>query len=126
MSEKQRFTPKKQETYRQLLLKKKRDIIEYGLGENEIASIDERNSKSELMDCADDTALLELTAEKLDRNYNALKEINFALHKIRQGIYGICEICDKRIPTARLDAMPEAQNCIGCQVVEEKKAASQN
>ena len=34
---------------------------------------------------------------------------------MKEGNYGQCEVCSCRIPMARLDALPYATMCIGCQ-----------
>lgn len=44
----------------------------------------------------------------------ALADINRALEKIKKGIFGICEKCDKEIDTERLGAFPQARFCIDC------------
>lgn len=43
-----------------------------------------------------------------------IKKINTALAKIEAGTYGICELCDKPIPSARLEALPYASTCVAC------------
>jgi RNA polymerase-binding transcription factor DksA len=43
-----------------------------------------------------------------------LKNINLALEKIRKGIYGKCEKCQKKIPVDRLKASPESRFCLDC------------
>ena len=40
-----------------------------------------------------------------------LKFVTNALGRIATGRYGICEIGGEEIPTARLEAVPEAANC---------------
>jgi RNA polymerase-binding transcription factor DksA len=42
--------------------------------------------------------------------------IDEALVRVQQGLYGICESCDKPIPKARLKALPDAKYCIECQI----------
>lgn len=44
-----------------------------------------------------------------------LEDIDLALKKIEKGKYGICEKCDKSITEGRLNACPEARNCLECQ-----------
>lgn len=44
-----------------------------------------------------------------------LREINDALRRIQDGVYGLCESCENRIPEKRLKALPWARYCIGCQ-----------
>jgi DnaK suppressor protein len=43
-----------------------------------------------------------------------LKNIAFALEKIKKGKYGICEGCGKKISEERLKAFPEARLCMKC------------
>ncbi len=44
-----------------------------------------------------------------------LIRIEKALEAIRQGTYGQCEYCEKKIPITRLRALPHTSCCIGCQ-----------
>ena len=41
-------------------------------------------------------------------------EIDAALVRVEAGTYGNCEVCQKPIPRARLEAVPEATLCVGC------------
>jgi DnaK suppressor protein len=41
-------------------------------------------------------------------------EIDRALEKIAEGIYGLCEQCHQPIPEARLEALPYAALCVSC------------
>jgi DnaK suppressor protein len=43
-----------------------------------------------------------------------LTDIEVALAKFDDGTYGECELCHRRIPEARLEAMPAARLCIEC------------
>ncbi len=44
----------------------------------------------------------------------SLAEVNKALAKIAKGEYGQCEKCHQPIDPKRLEAMPEAKNCVKC------------
>lgn len=44
----------------------------------------------------------------------SLAEVNKALDKIGKGDYGNCEKCGQPIDPKRLEAMPEAKNCVKC------------
>ena len=44
-----------------------------------------------------------------------LREISDALHRIEQSQYGICLECEEPISPKRLDAVPWARYCVGCQ-----------
>lgn len=43
-----------------------------------------------------------------------LREVNLALDKLKNGIYGECEACQEEIAAARLEAIPYARHCIKC------------
>ena len=49
------------------------------------------------------------------RDRNELKLIEDALYKIREGRYGMCESCGKRITMKRLQILPLTSLCIECQ-----------
>lgn len=49
-----------------------------------------------------------------------LGEINWALSKIDNGKYGICEMCDDEISIERLKIKPHARFCIICSEMLEK------
>ncbi|MEA3339873.1 MAG: TraR/DksA C4-type zinc finger protein [Chloroflexota bacterium] len=50
----------------------------------------------------------------------SLKETERALGKLDDGTYGICETCGSRIDRARLEALPQAKRCLGCQTRREQ------
>jgi phage/conjugal plasmid C-4 type zinc finger TraR family protein len=56
---------------------------------------------------------------------NELAKINDALCKIQDGTYGICEDCGKKIPKARLNALPHVTRCFPCQQSVESETSVQ-
>lgn len=44
-----------------------------------------------------------------------LGQIDFALDRITDGEYGICEICGVEVPEDRLERIPWASTCVDCQ-----------
>ena len=50
-----------------------------------------------------------------------LRDIDDALRKIHRKEYGKCEVCTENIGKERLEVMPQARLCIGCQEEEEKR-----
>lgn len=46
--------------------------------------------------------------------------IEEALQRIKEGKYGICVYCGKKIQQKRLEAVPWARHCIECQELQEK------
>lgn len=50
-----------------------------------------------------------------------LEYIDIALEKIKNGNYGICEMCEEQISMQRLRAKPHARYCIDCREIIEKQ-----
>jgi len=50
----------------------------------------------------------------------ALAAVDQALQRIKDGAYGCCDICGKKIGLERLEAIPSTTRCIQCQEEEEK------
>ena len=75
------------------------------------------------MDLASSEYLQSFTFRLRGREKTFLKKIEYALTKIDNGTYGICEDedCDEDISIKRLEARPEALLCIRCKEDQEKK-----
>lgn len=43
-----------------------------------------------------------------------LEEVESAIRRLEAGSYGACRTCRHPIPRARLDALPEATQCVSC------------
>jgi RNA polymerase-binding protein DksA len=43
-----------------------------------------------------------------------LTAVEYALKKLENGTYGLCDACGNHIPLARLEAIPEASLCLDC------------
>jgi RNA polymerase-binding transcription factor DksA len=57
----------------------------------------------------------------LAKEQDALYEIDQALRRIQKGNYGVCEISNRKIPQARLEAIPFARLTVECQAQWEKE-----
>lgn len=69
-------------------------------------------------DAMDQTLLAaerEIEIENLHRGYRMLRQIHAALGRINKGSYGQCLKCDAEILPNRLQAVPWAAFCVGCQ-----------
>ena len=51
---------------------------------------------------------------------DAVARIDYALQRLDDGTYGVCEECGKRIPQARLKVLPFATSCVQCQETIER------
>lgn len=61
-------------------------------------------------------SILELQTSEID-------DIDYALTKIKNKTYGICEMCDDEIDIDRLKIKPHARYCIDCREYVEKRQA---
>jgi RNA polymerase-binding transcription factor DksA len=41
-------------------------------------------------------------------------QVEEALARVRAQLYGVCDHCEKQIPIARMEAVPEATTCVPC------------
>ncbi len=73
------------------------------------------NNSGDSADLAFDTAGEEVASHLAELESRELAQIERALFKLRHGSYGVCEGCEKRIPVARLNALPFSTTCIQCQ-----------
>ena len=75
----------------------------------------------DVVDAALDAAQDEISSQLAEVESRELANIERALLKIRQGSYGECEVCNCKIPLARLNALPYATSCIECQRAAENE-----
>jgi DnaK suppressor protein len=67
------------------------------------------------LDEVQNAAERELAIRNLDRESNLLRNVRAALHRMNDGMYGICLHCEEDISPKRLNAVPWAPYCIACQ-----------
>ena len=63
----------------------------------------------------------ELAIRNLDRESILLRNVKSALARIADGTYGICQHCDEEIKPKRMEAVPWAKYCIGCQEAADRQ-----
>lgn len=103
--------------YKKQLLDLKQDIEENGL--NDIKSFKDSTGELSLIDNHPADVGDELFERSKDlsireNNDMMLDKINDALENIEKGTYGVCSKCGKEIEGPRLDAVPYAVECKGC------------
>jgi RNA polymerase-binding transcription factor DksA len=50
----------------------------------------------------------------MESEEETLEQIEAALERIEDGVYGLCLECESRIPKARLNAIPYTPHCVKC------------
>lgn len=71
-------------------------------------------------DAAFDSGADEISCSLAEIEGRELSYIEKAISKLKHGTYGICEHCQRRIPVARLNALPYSVYCMPCQREMEK------
>jgi DnaK suppressor protein len=61
-----------------------------------------------------------ISLEVSNKEFTILRQIDRALEKIDEGTYGVCDITNKEIPKARLEAIPYATMTVDAQEKFEK------
>jgi DnaK suppressor protein len=105
---------------RQILIRR-RDALRKALA-GDLSSLKElrQQTSGDMMDAAMDTAQDEISSQLAEVESRELAHIDVALEAMRSGNYGTCDGCGSGIPLARLQALPYATMCIGCQREAEK------
>jgi len=110
------------------------DKMEVSLAKLKAEIIDKLIASSEdfkeIVDKADSKDLADVASDDIDRKMieiigsqelKRLKLIDSALTRIKQGKYGSCIKCSKKIPGDRLTAIPWALMCIDCKSEDERR-----
>jgi len=74
-------------------------------------------------DCADvafGAGSDEMASQLAELDSREVTQIERALVRLKQGTYGLCEVCQHKIPIGRLNALPYSTLCIECQREMEK------
>ena len=107
-------TPQAEKTngYRQILLSKRAAALA-GLGAQTkyLAHAERICEEDQAQNSLDEAVSLRLNGHE----YIQLRQIQEALDRLQLGEFGICLSCTEAIPPKRLQALPWAKYCVGCQ-----------
>jgi len=113
--------------YKKLLLDKREeilgeihDIAKESMKSQKEASGDLSSYSHHMADMASDSYDRELSLNIASGEQKIIYEIDESLKLIKEGKYGKCLSCNKKIPAKRLNAVPYAKHCVQCQSKEEK------
>ena len=67
-----------------------------------------------MADVGTDAFEQEFTLSLMEHEGDALEQIEAALVRIEDGLYGVCVECEARIPKARLQVLPHTPHCVKC------------
>ena len=129
MPNRKNFTKKEIKIHKDALIKEKIELLQ---DINHLTSETLKKSQREasgdlsgyayhMADMASDVYERDLLLKLAEGEREHLIKIDEALRRIKDGGYGFCEACKKKISKVRLKAVPQAVNCCSCQEKEEKK-----
>ncbi len=72
-----------------------------------------------LADMGTDSFEQDMSLGLMETETDELHEIEEAFERIKDGSFGLCENCKKKIPKERLKAIPYARLCVNCKMKEE-------
>ena len=98
------------------ILIRRRDALRSALA-GDLSLLKELRSESpgDVVDAAYDSTQDEISSQLAEVESRELANIENALERMKAGKYGLCEVCNGKIPMARLNALPYATMCIECQ-----------
>lgn len=108
-------------TFKDLLLTKKEAILKSIKNTKEEGKDYTTNEVGDSVDIASNSYEREVLFELTDNERKQLTDIDIALKKIEDKDFGICEDCREKISSERLEAVPTATLCIGCQTKKDSK-----
>jgi len=109
---------------RQTLIKR-RDALRKALaGDLSLLKELRAQSSGDVVDAALDSVQDEISSQLAEVESRELARIEYALERMRNGHFGVCEGCGTGIPMARLNALPYATFCIKCQREAERQGTA--
>jgi DnaK suppressor protein len=111
------------ESIEKKLVQKKQQILETIEGElaNEIEGVESEAITGDIVDEANSSYEHLIYSSLTVKEQEKLSEINEALNRLNEGIFGKCVVCGKPIDEKRLRAIPEAKMCIACKAKQERR-----
>jgi len=73
------------------------------------------SASGDAADAAFDHSGEELSSQLAELEARELNQISRALLRLKQGTYGLCEVCNCKIPVTRMNVLPYSTLCIKCQ-----------
>src|SRR5438094_8748004 len=108
------------ESYRQRLLEKERELLTGILR----VQLDGRDADTvgaqDMADQADQCYTKESLFQQSSSARDLLMLVQAALRREEEGAFGCCVACGEVVHKARLEAVPWARHCVGCQELHEK------
>jgi DnaK suppressor protein len=101
-------------------LLKRREELEKRLSAD-MRDLGGHGASGDMADAAQDGDGDEVSSSLAEHESEELAQVDHAMDRLKAGTYGLCEGCSKSIPASRLNAVPFATLCIGCQRLKEEE-----
>jgi DnaK suppressor protein len=82
---------------------------------NNLGTLSPSATSGDAADAAFDAGSEEIASQLAELEAKELRQVEWAMKKIKSGTYGTCEGCQVKIPVARLNALPYCTLCVTCQ-----------
>ena len=111
---------------KRLIEERQKLLKELGYFEDKIFNDSQRDAAGDLSAYSVHMADQASDAEEREKAYHMasaegrlLYHIDEALRRVKEGTYGLCQLCGKKIQKPRLEVVPHARLCIECKKAEE-------
>ena len=84
--------------------------------EDSVLRADSDPSPDEADEFSSDNYHQEFQLGLIENEGEILREIQDAVERVDAGTFGVCENCQKEIPSRRLEVLPYARHCVTCQL----------
>jgi len=111
---------KKADAYRKRLLDKQDELMRLVSKSDQDGREADEEGTQDLADKAANAYTKEFLFHQSNDNRQILTMVNEALDRIKDGSYGMCQVCEQEVQTKRLEAVPWARHCIECQEKEDR------
>ena len=106
--------------YRKRLLERQQQLIDIVSKTEQDGREADEEPAQDLADKASNSYTKEFLFKKSNDDRFILQLIEEALQRMQDGEYGVCVACGGGMQQKRLDAVPWARHCIGCQEKQEQ------
>jgi len=105
---------------RERLLQQRQEILDMYKQDLRAGQESADDGTEDIVDRANNSYNRELMFSLSDSERQMLFQVEDALRRMEQGVYGRCANCGRPISMQRLEAVPWARYCIDCQELSEK------
>ncbi len=107
------MTEKQLDLHRRLL-SEKREVLRSALSVRGTMAAHAGGRVADALDQSVHALEIAVQARLRQNHSRLLRAIEAAMGRIDRGTFGVCEVCEQRIPNARLNAVPWARMCRDC------------